>query len=158
MLKARFFSICEIHESCKENERNHYCLDCTTDALCPCYLIHHKNHRVTQIRRSSYHEVIKVEDIQKYLNVPDIQPYTMNKASVVLLNKRPQREPKKGYIYACDICQRGIAHHFKLCSLACKVIIGKHIFVYHFLTHKKSGTPSKNLCRKQMRGWLEGVV
>ncbi|KAI8534700.1 hypothetical protein RHMOL_Rhmol10G0116900 [Rhododendron molle] len=45
----------------------------------------------------------------------------MNKASVVLLNKRPQREPKKGYIYACDICQRGIAHHFKLCSLACKL-------------------------------------
>ncbi|KAG5534113.1 hypothetical protein RHGRI_015807 [Rhododendron griersonianum] len=121
MLKARFFSTCEIHGSCKEKERNHYCLDCTTDALCPCCLIHHKNHRQFQIRRSSYHEIIKVEDIQRYLDVSDIQPYTMNKAPVLFLNKRPQVGPRKGYQYACDICQRSIARHSKFCSLGCKL-------------------------------------
>ncbi|KAI8570790.1 hypothetical protein RHMOL_Rhmol01G0064400 [Rhododendron molle] len=121
MLKARFFSICDIHKDCKDNEQNRYCLDCTTDAFCPGCLIYHKNHRVTQIRRSSYNDVIRVDDVQKYLDVHDIQPYTMNQASVVFLNERPQTGPRKGYKYACEICQRSIAQCLKFCSLGCKL-------------------------------------
>lgn len=82
-----------------------------------------------------------MEDIKKYLDVLDIQPYIMNRDPVVFLNKRPQKAPKKGYKYAYDICQRGIACRSKICSLGCKVIIGNHILFCHFCTNKKLGTP-----------------
>jgi hypothetical protein len=49
-----------------------------------------------QIRRSTYHEVVKISDLGRLADVAGIQHYVINGAKVVFLCPRPQPRPPKG--------------------------------------------------------------
>ncbi|XP_042504236.1 protein RGF1 INDUCIBLE TRANSCRIPTION FACTOR 1 [Macadamia integrifolia] len=120
LLGEKFFNPCLIHESAKKNEKNIFCLDCCT-SICPHCLSPHRSHRLLQVRRYVYHDVIRVDDIEKLINCDYVQSYTTNSAKVVFLNQRPQSRPFRGSGNVCTICDRSLQDPYLFCSLACKV-------------------------------------
>ncbi|CAA6669667.1 unnamed protein product [Spirodela intermedia] len=107
LLSAQFFKQCKHHADSHKSECNMFCLDCVNGALCSvCLAFHHRDHRTIQIRRSSYHDVIRVSELQKVLDI----------------GGRPQPRPGKGVTNTCEVCDRSLLDSFRFCSLGCKFI------------------------------------
>ncbi|KAK8504077.1 hypothetical protein V6N12_005618 [Hibiscus sabdariffa] len=72
LLTEKFFNACIIHEDAKKNEKNIYCLDCCI-SICPNCLSPHSSHRLLQIRRYVYHDVIRLDDATKLMDCAFVQ-------------------------------------------------------------------------------------
>ncbi|KAG1359608.1 hypothetical protein COCNU_08G010540 [Cocos nucifera] len=133
LLTTPFFATCPSHSDAARSECNMYCLDCSSSAsggssgaFCfYCRSDRHSSHRVIQIRRSSYHDVVRVAEIQRVLDITGVQTYVINSARVLFLNERPQpRASAKAAAspHTCEICSRSLLDPFRFCSLGCKLV------------------------------------
>ncbi|XP_059646790.1 protein RGF1 INDUCIBLE TRANSCRIPTION FACTOR 1-like [Cornus florida] len=123
LLNTAFFSICRTHGDAARSECNMYCLNCNENSFCfYCRSSKHKEHQVIQIRRSSYHDVVRVSEIEKVLDISGVQTYVINSARVLFLNERPQPKTGKGVSHICEICGRSLLDPFRFCSLGCKLV------------------------------------
>ena len=77
----------------------------------------------SQVRRSSYHDVVKVADITRMADIGGIQSYVINGSKVLFLRRRPQPRPPKGAVGAsqCGVCSRHLQDVAAYCSLQCKL-------------------------------------
>ncbi|GFY99694.1 PLATZ transcription factor family protein [Actinidia rufa] len=116
----KFFSPCPIHQNLKKNEKNICCLDCCT-SICPHCVPSHRFHRLLQVRRYVYHDVVRLEDLEKLIDCSNVQAYTINSAKVVFIKKRPQNRQFKGCGNYCTSCDRSLQEPHIHCSLGCKV-------------------------------------
>ncbi|KAG8070053.1 hypothetical protein GUJ93_ZPchr0006g43938 [Zizania palustris] len=116
----KFFIACSVHEHAKKNEKNICCLDCCT-SICPHCVAAHRAHRLLQVRRYVYHDVVRLEDLEKLIDCSSVQSYTINSSKVVFLKKRPQNRQFKGSGNICTSCDRGLQEPYFHCSLDCKV-------------------------------------
>ncbi|XP_073313789.1 protein RGF1 INDUCIBLE TRANSCRIPTION FACTOR 1-like isoform X1 [Primulina huaijiensis] len=120
LLREKFFNGCIIHEDSKKNEKNVFCLDCC-EGICSHCFVHHPSHRLFQIRRYVYHNVIRLGDADKLMDCAQVQSYTTNNSKVVFLRERAQSRPGRGGGNLCISCDRNLQDSFLFCSLSCKL-------------------------------------
>lgn len=121
-LSAPYFSPCPAHASLHRSERNLFCTDCKTSSLCSvCVQREHSGHALLQVRKSSYHDAVRVTDVAKLLDLSAIQAYVINGAKIVFLRGRPQAKPMKGAPFHCETCHRALLDACRFCSLGCKL-------------------------------------
>lgn len=139
MHREKFFTGCLIHEDAKKNEKNILCLDCCK-SICPHCLPAHRTHRLLQVRRYVYHDVVRLEDLEKLIDCSNVQAYTINSAKVVFLNQRPQSRPFKGSGNTCTTCERSLQEPYFHCSIGCKVdyLLRQRLDLSQFLHECKS--------------------
>lgn len=150
LLTTSFFKPCREHCDAAKSECNMFCLDCPSDkSFCfYCRSAFHSDHCTIQIRRSSYHDVVRMAEIQKLLDIGGVQTYVINSARVLFLNERPQPRGGgggggastsstansvvstkhfsnggsiNGAPHICEVCSRTLLDPFRFCSLGCKV-------------------------------------
>ncbi|KAG2288033.1 hypothetical protein Bca52824_047637 [Brassica carinata] len=120
LLKEKFFNACLEHEDVKKNEKNILCIDCCL-SICPHCLPSHNSHRLLQIRRYVYNDVLRVEDGSKLMDCSLIQPYITNSSKVVFINERPHSRQFRGSGNFCYTCDRSLQSPYVFCSLSCKI-------------------------------------
>eukprot|EP01018_Ginkgo_biloba_P023994 Gb_29488 [translate_table: standard] len=120
LLTDKFFVACSTHLESRKNETNIFCVDCSI-SICQHCLPRHRSHRLLQVRRYVYHDVIRLQDMQKLFECSHVQTYIINSARVVFLNQRPQSRPAKGLANSCENCERSLQESYRYCSVACKV-------------------------------------
>ncbi|XP_071739738.1 protein RGF1 INDUCIBLE TRANSCRIPTION FACTOR 1-like [Rutidosis leptorrhynchoides] len=120
LLAEKFYTPCLIHHDVKKNEKNIFCIDCC-DGLCPHCIAPHGSHRLLQIRRYVYHDVIRVGDAEKLLDCSYVQPYINNSAKVVFLNARAQTRGYRNTNNGCISCDRALQEPYLFCSIFCKI-------------------------------------
>ncbi|EEF34841.1 protein RGF1 INDUCIBLE TRANSCRIPTION FACTOR 1 isoform X2 [Ricinus communis] len=126
LLESKFFDSCDHHQELRKNEKNVFCMDCNLEFCRHCVKAHCL-HRQLQICKYVYHDVVRLQDIQKHLDCSKIQTYKINGEKAVHLNPRPQAKDAKPstkakFGAACEACGRYLQDlPNRFCSIACKV-------------------------------------
>ncbi|XP_059658360.1 protein RGF1 INDUCIBLE TRANSCRIPTION FACTOR 1 [Cornus florida] len=120
LMAETFFAACGVHENRRKNEKNIFCLECC-QSFCPHCLPSHRSHPLLQVRRYVYHDVVRLDDLEKLIDCSYIQPYTINSAKVIFLHQRVQSRSCKGSANICFTCDRILQEPFHFCSLSCKI-------------------------------------
>ncbi|KAK4341345.1 hypothetical protein RND71_039846 [Anisodus tanguticus] len=122
LIRADFYGhngICETHNKyC-----TYFCKNCTTKPFCElCWKVaaedEHEGHPHLRIFIVSNKASVRKADIEREVDITDIQPYTVNDHKVILLKPKGRngRDPK------CIICQGKIKdEQYQFCSISCKV-------------------------------------
>ncbi|XP_042026952.1 protein RGF1 INDUCIBLE TRANSCRIPTION FACTOR 1-like [Salvia splendens] len=121
LMAETFFVACGVHDNCRKNEKNIFCLNCCLSFCRNCLLSHHPSHPLLQIRRYVYQDVIRLDDLEKLIDCSYIQSYTINSAKVIFLHQREHSRSCKGSSNSCFTCHRILQDSFHFCSLSCKV-------------------------------------
>ncbi|XP_052170906.1 protein RGF1 INDUCIBLE TRANSCRIPTION FACTOR 1-like isoform X2 [Diospyros lotus] len=140
LLGEKFFIPCSVHLSEKKCEKNTFCLDCCI-SLCSHCLLPHRTHRLLQIRRYVYQDVIRLNEAQKLMDCSFVQPYTTNSAKVVFLNQRPMTRQFKVSGNICSVCDRNLQEPYLFCSISCK-----------FQVHRTAASGKGHLCNSDAKG------
>ncbi|KAL7110811.1 hypothetical protein ACP275_05G049700 [Erythranthe tilingii] len=134
LLRSKFFGSCVDHGELRRNEKNLYCIDCNICLCKHCVIspapprgcLHF--HRLLQICKYVYRDVVRLHDIQHHLDCSLIQAYKINGEKAVHLNPRPQLKDAKNskakgsFGTCCESCGRHIQDlPNRFCSIACKV-------------------------------------
>nr|GEX72166.1 hypothetical protein [Tanacetum cinerariifolium] len=122
LLSEKFYDGCVVHHDVRKNEKNIFCVDCCVGFCAHC-VNPHGTHRLLQIRRYVYHDVLRVNDAEKLMDCSNIQSNFTNGAYVVFLNQRPQTRCK-ALKNCCIWCRRGVQESNFYCSIFCKI---KHV-------------------------------
>ncbi|XP_024019354.1 uncharacterized protein LOC21390182 [Morus notabilis] len=126
LLHSKFFDSCVHHPDYRKNEKNLFCIDCNL-GFCRHCVTAHCLHRRLQICKYVYHNVVRLQDMQKHLDCSRIQTYKINGEKAVHLNPRPQSKDAKPSTKSfcagsCEACGRYIQDPpNRFCSIACKV-------------------------------------
>ncbi|KAF7119898.1 hypothetical protein RHSIM_Rhsim13G0129000 [Rhododendron simsii] len=72
LMGETFFAGCGAHENRRKNEKNIFCLDCC-QSFCPHCLPSHRSHPLLQVRRYVYHDVVRLDDLEKLIDCSYIQ-------------------------------------------------------------------------------------
>ncbi|KAH1097890.1 hypothetical protein J1N35_014811 [Gossypium stocksii] len=125
LLESEFFSPCSDHQDLRKNEKNEFCIDCCLEFCRHCKA--HSQHRWLQVCKYVYQDVVRLQEMQKYLDCSKIQTYKINGEKAVHLNPRPQAKDAKPSTKsktgaACEACRRYLQDPpNRFCSIACKV-------------------------------------
>lgn len=147
LLTEKFFNACVVHEDAKKNEKNIFCFDCSL-GICPHCLSSHSSHKLLQIRRYVYHDVIRLDDATKLIDCAFVQSYTTNSAKVVFLKQRPQTRNFRGSSgNLCSTCDRSLQDPYLFCSVSCKIDylvktqggVSRHLLECNFLQLPEPG-------------------
>ncbi|XP_062150166.1 protein RGF1 INDUCIBLE TRANSCRIPTION FACTOR 1 [Alnus glutinosa] len=128
LLHSKFFGSCIHHQELRKNEENVFCIDCSL-GFCRHCMTAHCFHRRLQICKYVYHDVVRLQEMQKHLDCSKIQTYKINGEKAVHLNPRPQSKDTKpstksklgGTCEACGRYLQDLPNRF--CSIACKVSV-----------------------------------
>ncbi|XP_062217346.1 protein RGF1 INDUCIBLE TRANSCRIPTION FACTOR 1-like [Phragmites australis] len=126
LLEATFFDACPEHPGASRATRsagcNLFCTRCTGRPLCSVCVSDHPGHQLIQVRKSSYHDVVKVAEVEHLLSLSLVQTYLINGEKVVFLNRRPISGQGKPGASRCEGCDRGLQDDAcRFCSLRCKL-------------------------------------
>ncbi|CAG9461765.1 unnamed protein product [Pedinophyceae sp. YPF-701] len=122
LIDGNFFKPCAAHSKCKRSECTYFCATCVSEGLCSHCLSDHRGHEVIQVRKYVYCEVVRLQDIQRYIDASPVQSYIINGSKVVFLRPRPEkRSLKSGISDLCKHCHKLIREGFLYCSLRCHV-------------------------------------
>ncbi|PIA42538.1 hypothetical protein AQUCO_02000173v1 [Aquilegia coerulea] len=120
MIKANYYIPCEVHADMSKSECNMFCVDCMGNPFCSHCLVHHKDHHIVKIRRYEEHNIINVNEVQKYMDISGVQTCSINCEKSVYLNDTPLRKFKSG-TKTCKNCSQRVHYRFRFCSLRCKI-------------------------------------
>lgn len=126
LLRSDFFDSCSNHQERRKNERNVFCIDCSIGCCRHC-MESHCLHRQLQICKYVYHDVVRLQEIQKHLDCSKIQTYKINGEKAIHLKPRPQPKDarpstKAKFGASCEACARYLQDvPNRFCSIACKV-------------------------------------
>ncbi|XP_042477898.1 uncharacterized protein LOC122059267 isoform X2 [Macadamia integrifolia] len=72
LIAETFFAACGAHENQRKNEKNIFCLECCR-SICPHCVPSHRSHPLLQARRYVYHDVVRLDDLEKLIDCSYIQ-------------------------------------------------------------------------------------
>ncbi|GAB2211964.1 hypothetical protein Droror1_Dr00025304 [Drosera rotundifolia] len=144
LLAESFYGPCLVHDSAKKNERNIFCLDCCS-SICTLCLPPHRRHRLLQIRRYVYHDVLRLRDAEKLMDCSLVQSYITNSTKVVFMRPRPVTRLFRCSPNSCITCNRSLQDPNTFCCLSCKI---EHLI-------STQGSIATHLSEHQMEAFTE---
>ncbi|KAL8535863.1 hypothetical protein ACS0TY_011488 [Phlomoides rotata] len=149
LVGSEFFGLCVDHGDLRKNM---FCIDCNLSFCKHCVISSAHNcsclHRLLQICKYVYRDVVRLHDIQPYLDCSLIQAYKINGEKAVHLNPRPQQKDgkstkTKGGGTCCEACGRHIQDlPNRFCSIACKISVDAILMSTERTTSNVNGIPS----------------